>query len=138
MVELRRQFSGDACRISEMRDFVGNGCRLVWDEPSDAASIAQLELAVSEVASNIILHGISRQSDPELIELILNADRQQASVTFCYRGCEFSPDTVPTPKFDGRAESGYGMYLIQRSVDGVEFSRSDAGDCTIRLTRNRH
>ena len=35
MVELRRHFSGKPQLVSEMRDFVRDGCRQVWKEPSD-------------------------------------------------------------------------------------------------------
>jgi len=136
MVELRRQFSGNPVRISEMRDFIRAGCRSVWSEPSDDSAISQLELAVSEAGSNIVLHGLEGQPERS-IELSLNLDDQQACVTFMYAGCAFAPHTVPNPDFSGNAESGYGLYLIQRSVNDVSFSRDDAGLCTIRLVKNR-
>lgn len=136
MVELRRRFSGNPQLVCEMRAFVRNGCREVWNEPSDISAIAQLELAVSEAASNIILHGLQDPSGG-LIELALNVEDQQACVTFLYSGCEFSPKSVPAPDFAGCAESGYGLYLIQQSVDEVHFSRDDAGHCTIRFIKNR-
>lgn len=54
-----------------------------------------LQLAVSEAGSNIVLHGLEGQRERS-IELILNIDDQQASVTFMYTGCTFTPNTVPS------------------------------------------
>jgi anti-sigma regulatory factor (Ser/Thr protein kinase) len=71
------------------------------------------------------------------IELTLNTEGDQANVTFSYAGCAFIPEAVPPPDFAGRAESGYGQFLIQQSVDEVHFSRDDAGRCMISLTKNR-
>ena len=136
MVELRRRFAGKPQMISEMRDFVRDGCRRVWNEPCDISAISQLELAVSEAASNIILHGL-QEHPGELIELALNVEIREVCVTFTYPGCAFTPQAVPAPDFTGRAETGYGLYLIQQSVDEVHFSRDDAGYCTIRFIKNR-
>lgn len=136
MVEQRRHFPGNPQRISEMRSFIKEGCRQVWKETSDISAISQLELAVSETASNIILHGLQGPPD-ESIELVLNIDDCQASVAFLYTGCAFEPQSVPPPDFSGHAESGYGLYLIGESVDDVHFSRDDAGVCTILFIKNR-
>ena len=136
MVELRRRFSGNPVRISEMRDFIRAGCRSVWSEPSDDSAISQLELAVSEAGSNIVLHGLKGQPERS-IGLSLNLDDQQACVTFMYTGPAFTPRAVPNPDFSGNSESGYGLYLIQKSVNEFSFSRDDAGLCTIRLVKHR-
>ena len=136
MVELRRQFQRQPHLISEIRGFIRKECRQVWNESSDLPAISQLELAVSEVASNIMLHGMKGQPGG-LIELTLNTEVDRACVTFSYPGCAFAPEAVPPPDFTGRAESGYGQFLIQQSVDEVHFSRDDAGRCTICLTKNR-
>lgn len=136
MVELRRHFSGNPREISEMREFIRDGSRLVWSDSSDGQAISQLELAVSEVASNVILHGMKSRPDGE-IDLTLNTEADRICVTFSYSGCAFTPEAVPPPDFAGRAESGYGQFLIQQSVDEVHFSRDDAGLCTICLIKNR-
>ena len=136
MVEFRRHFPGKPHLIHDIRDFIRKGCRLSWNEASDIAAISQLELAVSEVASNIILHGMQGQPE-DFIELTLNIQHERACVTFSYPGCAFAPETIPPPDFIDRAESGYGLYLIRQSVDEVHFSRDDAGHCTIRLKKNR-
>ncbi|MCA9009016.1 MAG: ATP-binding protein [Planctomycetaceae bacterium] len=136
MVELQRRFPAKPQRISEIRRFVSDGCRKVWHESFDDSAISQLELAVSEATSNIILHGLDEPSNAT-IQLDLRVDSDQASVALLYPGREFRPHTVPPPDFTGHAESGYGLYLMQQSVDEVDFSRDDTGLCTIRLTKNR-
>jgi serine/threonine-protein kinase RsbW len=136
MVELRRHFPSKPSMISAMRNFIRDGCRQIWTAASDVPVMSQLELAVSEAASNIMLHGMSGQPGA-MIELTLEIESERACVTFSYPGCAFTPEAVPSPDFSGRAESGYGQYVIQQSVDEVHFSRDDAGRCTIRLIKNR-
>lgn len=136
VVELRRHFPANPGLIFEMRNFIRTGCRGVWNKEADLQAISQLELAVSEAASNIILHGFQGQPG-EQIELTLNMEQHRAYVTFVYSGCAFTPPAVPQPDFNGLAESGYGLYLIQQSVDKVDFSRDAAGICTIRFIKNR-
>lgn len=136
MVEQRREFPGAADAISDIRDFVRDGCRSVWDRESDGPLIAQLELAVSETASNIILHGLQQEHGAQ-IDVSLQPEATQVCVTLRYTGCAFSRTVVPPPDFGGLSESGYGLYLIEQSVDDVVFSRSDQGQCTIRLVKQR-
>jgi anti-sigma B factor antagonist len=136
MVESRRQFEGKARLIPEMRDFVRERCHQVWNQRSDAPWISQLELAVSEAASNIVLHGLRGQSN-KFIELVLHVEDDRADVTFLYSGCAFDPQAVPPPDFTGRSECGFGLFLIRQSVDDVVFSRDDAGRCKLRLLKNR-
>lgn len=136
MIELRREYESDPQRVCDMRAFVREGCRQSWTEPTDVAAIGQLELAVSEAAGNIILHGI-RGTPGRPIELSLTIDSERACVMFHYIGCDFDPQSVPPPTFDAGSESGYGLYLIRQSVDDMQFSRDEAGRCEIRLVKNR-
>ena len=136
MIELRREYESDPRRVCDMRAFVREGCRQFWSEPADDMAIGQLELAVSEAAGNIILHGHPGTPGPP-IELVLTVDSERACVMFHYSGCDFDPQSVPPPAFDAASESGYGLYLIQQSVDEVQYSRDETGRCGIRLLKNR-
>jgi anti-sigma regulatory factor (Ser/Thr protein kinase) len=136
MLESKREYLSDPCRVCDMRAFIREGCRQFWIDPEDDVAIGQLELAVSEAAGNIILHGHSgRPGQP--IELALTVNSERACVTFHYPGCDFDPQSVPPPTFDAASESGYGLYLIQQSVDEVQYSRDETGRCAIRLLKNR-
>lgn len=136
MIELRREYESDPRLVCDMRAFVREGCRQSWTEPTDDGAIGQLELVVSEAAGNIILHGY-RETPAQPIELVLTVDSERACVMFHYWGCDFDPQTVPPPTFDAGSESGYGLYLIEQSVDEVQYSRDEAGRCEIRLIKHR-
>lgn len=136
MGELRREYNCDPRLVGDMRGFVRDECRRQWTAPSDAVAIGQLELAVSEAAGNIILHGY-RGTPGQPIELSLTVDGERACVTFYYAGCDFDPRSVPPPKFEADSESGFGMYLIQQSVNEIEFTRDATGRCGFRLVKNR-
>lgn len=136
MIELKREYESDPRRVCDMRAFVREGCRQSWTEPTDDEAIDQLELAVSEAAGNIILHGY-RGTSGQPIELVLTVDSERACVVFHYPGCDFDPQAVPPPAFDAESESGYGLYLIQQSIDDVAYSCDETGRCGIRLVKNR-
>ncbi len=136
VVELRSRYPNDPRSLPEMRAFVRNGCLQLWQQDADNRVISELELAVSEAGSNIILHGFNGQPDDQ-IELILTVEIDRACVTFLYPGCEFTPGKVPAPDFTGCSESGFGLYLMQQSVSEVDFSRDEVGYCRIRFVKNR-
>ena len=136
MVQWQRDYVSDPRSVRDMRAFVREGCRQVWSEMSDDAALEELELAVSEAATNIILHGYHGEPNRP-IELAVTVDDDQAQVTFRHLGDDFDPQSVPPPNFDASSESGYGMYLIQQSVDEVDYSRDEAGRCGIRLIKHR-
>ncbi len=136
MLELHRHFLSDPRLVSEMRSFVSESLRQVWTDPDDEKRVCELQLAVSEVASNIILHGCEGRPDEE-IHVNVTADVNQVSVEFRYHGCEFRPAMVAPPDFESKAESGYGQYLISQTVDSFEYSRDENGVCCIRLVKHR-
>lgn len=136
MIELRREYECEPRRVCDMRAFVREGCRQCWTEPTDDTAIGELELAVSEAAGNIILHG-HPGAPGQPIELALTVDSERAYVMFHYLGCDFDPQSIPPPAFDADSESGYGLYLIRQSVDDMQYSRDDAGRCEIRLIKHR-
>ncbi len=50
-------------------------------------------------------------------------------------GPSFDPSEVPLPAFDGSRESGFGIYLIAKSVDEVRYYRDERGRNCIALTK---
>jgi anti-sigma regulatory factor (Ser/Thr protein kinase) len=136
MLELHRHFLSDPRLVSEMRSFVSESLRQVWTAPDDEKRVYELQLAVSEVGSNIILHGCEGRPD-ENIDMGVTADSNQVCVEFRYHGCEFRPAMVAPPDFESRAESGYGQYLISQTVDSFEYCRDENGICCIRLIKHR-
>jgi len=137
VVQLKRQYRSDLQQLPDMRAFVRAACQQVWQKPADTETIHRLELAVDEAVTNIILHSYQGQKDQPL-ELIIEADAEQAGVTLWHGGRGFDPQAAPPPVFDGSRESGFGLYLIQQSVDDVQYFREEHGRHGVRLIKKRN
>ncbi len=51
-----RIFSSDLQQLAEMRAFVRDVCRRTWGVAAGDEALAQLDLAMSEAAANVIRH----------------------------------------------------------------------------------
>ncbi len=102
------------------------------DLPQDDADA--LILASFEAATNIIRHArllvgnatltcrITRESDALVVELI-------------YPSEPFTPPAQLRPDMSGESEGGFGLYIIERSVDSVEYASPMPGVASIRLVK---
>ncbi len=59
-------------------------------------------------------------------------------MTLWHGGRGFDPQAAPPPVFDGSRESGFGLYLIQQSVDDVQYFREEHGRHGVRLIKKRN
>jgi anti-sigma regulatory factor (Ser/Thr protein kinase) len=137
MATLRQQFENAPGEIPRIRDAVRKFVCQYWSLEEDTGRVAQLELAVSEAAANIVLHGLGPQSDRGLA-VTVDVEMDRACVTLSYQGCPFEPSRVPAPDFSGASESGFGLYLIRNTVDEVKFTRDDSSQCLIQLVKYRN
>lgn len=133
MVERQRRFDADLRQLAAMRAFLSEVCQ---EEPVDEDMMLRLKLALTEAASNIVLHGGLEQSR-QSVALTIAVDDQQVSLTLQYAGKPFDPETAAAPVFDGSQENGFGLYLIRQSVDEIEHRQDDEGRCRTRLLVKR-
>ena len=135
--QLARRLPSEAGSLRTLRTLFREALAHLPDGPAlpDADG---LELAVNEVAANIIDHAHGR--DPtRSFEVQLRLDPDQLEVEFRYHGPNFDPSTVPEPSFNGLDEHGYGLYLVRAVVHELRFSTGPAGEQVVRLRhRLRH
>jgi anti-sigma regulatory factor (Ser/Thr protein kinase) len=136
MVQIRREFSSDLRHLPAMRSLAREACRHAWGPDADETAVAGLELALAEAAANVVLHAYGHETGRP-IELVLDADDRQVSLTLYHRGRAFDPDAAPPPVLDGTQESGYGLFLIRQSVDRVDYFQDDDGRNAVRLVKYR-
>jgi PAS domain S-box-containing protein len=129
------QIRSDLKELRRVRQFVRLFCRDLA-EPLDEDSVAKLELAVNEAASNIMRHAYEGRTD-ELIEIDAAAFPSQVSVRLHHLGDPFDPSTISPPALDGSQESGFGIYLITRSVDEARYYRDERGRNCVALVKVR-
>jgi serine/threonine-protein kinase RsbW len=129
-IEIRSDLE-DLCRA---RAFVREFCRRVPEGLLDEDDVAGLELAVNEAASNIMKHAYHGRAD-QRIQLDADAFPDRVSIRLHHLGDSFDPAAVAPPALDGSRESGFGIYLITRSVDDVRYSRDERGRNSITLVK---
>ncbi len=116
------------------REFVRGFCRLLPNGLLGQNDVAALELAVNEAASNIMKHAYHGRVD-QWIQLEAEALPGRVSIRLHHLGDAFDPTAVSPPALDGSRESGFGVYLITKTVDDVRYSRDERGRNCITLVK---
>lgn len=119
--------------LSVISDFISKAMRQidVKDE-----SIAEVQLAVDEACSNVILYAYSGQKG--IVKLVLELVGDDLVVTIKDRGKPFDPTSVPPPDLEagleGRRIGGLGMYFMRKVMDEVSYSfdAEDGNKLTMR------
>jgi sigma-B regulation protein RsbU (phosphoserine phosphatase) len=130
------EIRSDLGELRRARAFVRTFSGALPGSPLDDDRTAELELAVNEAASNIMKHAYHGRAD-QRIQLEAEAFDDYVAIRLHHLGDPFDPSAVPLPVFDGSRESGFGMYLISRSVDSVRYYRDERGGNCIALVKNR-
>lgn len=123
--------SSDLKELATVRDFVR---KIASDSVLSEERVSALLRAVTEAASNIMIHAYGRRLDRR-IELDAEVFADRVVVRFHHLGMSFDPQKVEPPKFDGTQEGGFGMYIIAQSVDEVRYYLDDRGRNCIALIK---
>ena len=113
--------------------------RLKSHLPGDSgmgAWLMEVQLAVTEVIANIIIHAYARRAGDIHGLVALYPDRLQ--IDFFDIGEAYEPTELPPLDFDlaDPPESGYGLHIIQQVMDAVMFERLPDGHNHWRLMRS--
>jgi sigma-B regulation protein RsbU (phosphoserine phosphatase) len=129
-----REIRSDLKDLARAREFVRGFCRTLPGSPLDEDRVAELELAVNEAASNVMKHAYHGRTD-QRIHLEAEAFPDHVAVRLHHLGDPFDPSAAPPPAFDGSRESGFGVYLLTKSVDEVRYYRDERGGNCIALVK---
>jgi sigma-B regulation protein RsbU (phosphoserine phosphatase) len=131
-VELR----SDLRDLARARRLVREVCAGLPGPPLDEDAVGELELAVTEACSNIVKHAYHGRDD-QWIRLEAEVYPDAVSLRLHHLGDAFDPSKVPPPPLDGSRDSGFGVYLITKSVDDVRYFRDERGRNCIALVKRR-
>jgi sigma-B regulation protein RsbU (phosphoserine phosphatase) len=120
--------------LARARQFVRDVCRRLPGGPLEGDAIGKLELAVTEACSNIVKHAYHGRED-QWIRLEAEADAAGVSLRLHHLGDSFDPAKAPPATLDGSRETGFGLYLIAKSVDEVRYFRDDRGRNCVALEK---
>jgi phosphoserine phosphatase RsbU/P len=129
------EIASDLSELAQARKFVRDVCgRLA--EPVDEDTVNQLELAMTEAASNVMRHAYGGRTDRR-IQLAADVYQDRIVLRLHHLGQSFDPAAVRPPKFDGSEEGGFGMYIITQTVDEVRYHRDERGRNCISMIKKR-
>ena len=129
------EIEGSVDRAVEVRRFVDNFCKKSVPAKRRIQDLWQVELAVHETVTNVVLHAIEKNGNPVIrIEGLTFGDRIEFLIV--YDGRAFDPETVPEPRLDGSQTAHFGIHLVKLCMDEVEYRTQCPGEKCIRLVKN--
>jgi len=85
------------------------------------------QVALDEVLSNVVRHGLSEASDPPPIELEIHLQGGEIELVIVDRAPEFNPLDVAEPDLgqgiEERPIGGLGIAFVRKLMDSVEYAR---------------
>lgn len=130
------EINSDLRRLRQAREFVRSFCSNLPHTPLDEDSASALELAVNEAASNIMKHAYRGRAD-QWIHVEAEAFPDRLSIRLHHFGEPFDPSMAPPPPLDGSRDSGFGAYIITKSVDEVRYYHDERGRNCVALIKFR-
>ena len=127
------EIESDLFQLRRAREFVRDFCRSLPEPPLDE-DVCALELAVNEAASNIMKHAYHGRKD-QVIHLEGEAFPGRILFRLRHVGDPFDPSKSPPPNFEASRETGFGVYLIEQSTDGVRYYRDESGRNCVELVK---
>jgi sigma-B regulation protein RsbU (phosphoserine phosphatase) len=134
LVRTELEIRSDLKDLHRVREFVREFCGMIPQGLLDEEDVAEVELAANEAASNIMKHAYHGRAD-QRIQLEADAFAERVTIRLHHLGDSFDPAAVSPPALDGSRDSGFGVYLITRCVDRVEYSRDERGRNCIALVK---
>jgi serine phosphatase RsbU (regulator of sigma subunit)/anti-sigma regulatory factor (Ser/Thr protein kinase) len=114
---------------SFLRDVIAGAYQGLGDDLSD-----EVIRAAQEAVTNAMRH--ARPEDPDA-PIVVRAETtpEELIVEIRYDGVPFQPDSVALPDLSTYPEGGFGLYLIEQSVDEVSYGIAADGRSLIRLVK---
>jgi anti-sigma regulatory factor (Ser/Thr protein kinase) len=121
--------------LTALRHAVEAFCTDILEPETREEQVYQVQLAVSELTTNIIVHANKRNAEAE-VEIVGHGDESAVTLDFYDWGVEYAMKTPTLPDPDSLAEGGYGSFIIQQCVDRVSYERDADGRNHWRLEKS--
>jgi PAS domain S-box-containing protein len=120
-------------RLFEMRSFLQEVIAAAYPAV-DAAFSGEVVRAAQEAVTNAMRH--ARPEDPDSPILVrAEAKPEELIVEVRYDGVPFEPDGVSLPDLSTYPEGGFGLFVIENSVDEVSYGIAADGRSLIRMVK---
>ena len=132
----RLELRNDIREIPLLADFVKG---IAADAGLDEATAMNLNLALEEAVSNVMLYAYPKDSEGT-VELEAGIREDRIDFTVMDGGSPFDPMQASSPDLSMRAEDrpigGLGIYLVKKIMDSVSYSREN-GKNILSMTKKR-
>lgn len=130
------EVSSSLGELGAIRAFLRGFCEHRQDCGLGERELSMLELAVNEVASNIMKHAYHGRTD-QRIWIRMQKEPGVVTMRLTHTGDTFrNVGQIPIPTMEGTREGGFGLYIIDRSVDSVDYGQDAEGRQFIELTKH--
>jgi len=126
------EIPSDLSQLKRVREFLRDICLQSCDRVAVEGDLAQLELAVTEVISNIIRHAYHGQADGK-IRLEVNLFVNRLLLRIYHRGEAFDPAAAASASAQSPAHKG--LNIIKECMDNVQYARSRHGENCVFLEK---
>jgi serine/threonine-protein kinase RsbW len=131
--KLKLQVNADLKNLSRVADFTTESTRELG---LDDRGVFQLQLAVDEAVSNIIIHGYTHQTGA--IHLTIWKENNNIYIRIQDRGEPFDPIKADSPDLsmplEERSPGGLGIHFLKTVTDSVHYQFKD-GKNILTLTK---
>jgi anti-sigma regulatory factor (Ser/Thr protein kinase) len=129
------QFTSTLGELPHVRSFLKSFCSSRHGCGLSQHEFRLLELAATEVFSNIVKHAYHSAHD-QFIWVRCELTAAELKLRFTHTGEPFvGPDRITLPPVDHQKEGGFGLYIINQVASKVEYSVDNEGRQYIELTR---
>ncbi|MDY9923375.1 ATP-binding protein [Methanobacterium sp.] len=122
--EFKLNVNSDLENLTSIADFITSSTRELG---LSEKGVFQLQLAVDEVAANIILHGYTHQTGP--IHLTIWKENDKIIIQIQDRGEPFNPLEADEPDLQApleeRSPGGLGIHFLKTVTDSVHYQFKD-------------
>jgi serine/threonine-protein kinase RsbW len=105
----------------------------------DKDKFRNLEIAVSEIVANSIVHG-NKENPNKKVSLVFCYDENMIEVKISDEGNGFNMQTIPDPTEDENIfkESGRGIYIAKSLVDEFSYKHTGKGsEFVVKIYKNK-
>ncbi len=132
--------SSDLKNLSMIRFFIRDFCEKFPGVSIDADSVALIELAANEAASNITRHAYKGRKDGPITvdaRAIANRLESRLEIRFIHEGLPFVPPPPEDIQLHEPRDGGMGLYILSEVMDEVSYFSDDDGNQCVRLVHKR-
>lgn len=128
------EITSSLSELPRVRTFIREVCARNFDLTAIEEALNQLELAVTETISNIMIHAYQRQPNRQ-VRIETNLFVNRLLVRVYHRGLPFNPGPDEPAPLEAPREGQMGMSIIRQCVDRVRYYRSKHGENCVDLVK---